>query len=157
MIRILIILLFLIPTSADAQSPQYKSGLNHTRVYNTPKPAKPDTPDVEKPSLALTSDKTSEEKEETAADRVWKKYKSIAMGEHTQNSEADTKGEKADSEKTSQKETASAENPQEENAPSKAGFAAILDSYNTNKKTQRDMRSISFKQPKTPVEKNGEE
>ncbi len=143
---ILTLLVFLIPSTVHAQSPEYKSGLQHARVYNTPKPTKPDTPDVEKPELAATSDK-AEDKEQTAADRVWEKYKAIAMGEHTKEKEKEkeTEKENADKAETPEKE---AKTEVAEDKPSKEGFAKILDSYNSNKESQRDMRSISFKTPK---------
>ena len=119
---------------AAAQEREYKSGVNSTRLYNAPK-AK-----TTQPTNAAETKKDGEEL--TAADRVWERYKALAMGQ----------AEETPEEKPSAKAPTKPEKPEEPkvanvNPPKKTGMASMIENYQKNKDSRKDMRSMRFNAP----------
>ena len=129
---ILVLTALLLPLHSHAQAPQYKSGLNHTRIY-----VAPDLKEKEEAKLEDKIEDTAEAstQEEDAATRVWEKYKALATGQHQEED-----GEKA----PKRPEKPEAPKVAETKTPDKSGFSKILETYTRNKESRKDMRTLSF-------------
>jgi hypothetical protein len=166
----LLLTTYALPLYAQNPERELSSGLNYTTVYNKPKPAAADTPDVPQaqsplkpiaPKISMTAPAAPPETKEDSQTRIWNKYKALATGkagEEQQNTAPPTEQKPAATQtqgmhtKTLKTDLVAA--PQQ-SAPAPApasGITAILQEWKSSKSQQSEMRSKSFKVPDTLAE-----
>ena len=116
---------------AFAEKPEFSGQVQSVRLYNTPKTPKPD----------LLKENTKPESEMDAADRVWEKYKELAMGVNNDPKEETDKSEKTEKE-DDKKESKTAEAKDKKPAPT--GMQSMIQAYQKNKEQRSQMQSMSF-------------
>lgn len=149
---------FLPVSSARAQERDLSPGLHYTTIYNKPipRPAPPEEPVVERPSVekpvAAGEAESETIKDESTESRIWNKYKALATGT--------AEGESGESQKKSSEQhrespDGSKENParRASSPPAikiegpKSSVAELIGRWQEQKEQQKDMRSKSFKVP----------
>lgn len=157
-----------LPALAQNPERELSSGLNYTTIYNKPKPAAADKPDVPQaqaplkpiaPKISMTAPAAPPETKEDSQTRIWNKYKALAMGkavEEQQNTAPPTEKKPAAPQtqgmhtKTLKTDLAAA--PQQSASAPASGITAILQEWKSSKSQQSEMRSKSFKVPDTLAE-----
>ncbi len=132
---------------ASAQQREYKSGVNQVRLYNAPKP--------ETPEMAKSLEPEKDPAEMDAADRVWEHYKALAMGQAEEKASEDKTIEKPEVTAPAAPEAPTAPQMAAEK-PQKTGIASMIENYQKNKESRKDMRSMSFNTPKAASETNSQ-
>lgn len=152
---------------ANAQERELKSGLNYTAIYNKPKPTEvdavktPEAPAAPEISATPTSTEVSTPLENEEITRIWNKYKALATGKASTETQAENENAKTTLEDTQSSQMkkltpATALTPAPAAAPAPAsstGIAGILQEWKASKAQQSEIRSKSFKVPEIP-EKN---
>ena len=161
------------PASAIAQPKEFVPGINTVKLYNGPvkakEPEQPKKPAVVRPDINQRNEEEAKkklediEKKETAAQRVWNKYKDLASGlegkeeESVKTEDTASKDEKKEDGSTKSENTAKQENEkaeaQEEVEPS-VGLESLLQNYQRNKEQQSQMKTRTLSIPKN--KKNNE-
>lgn len=123
--------------SAHAESP-FTGGMKYTAVKKALNAA---------PAEAKEFEETGTEKEESAADKVWKKYRKLAAGEEKPAEESKT--ETAPKEEPRAEETKADVKPEPKKQAT--GFASILQKYEQSKAKRSELRSIKVERPAAPT------
>jgi len=153
---LLIPLSFSLADSVFAQEKEFTPGLNYTTL-SAPKikPAAPAAEAAQSPTLPAATPEQTQEEEQDPATRVWNKYKALATGE---TAEAEDSAKNAPQKPITpavaqpDKPTKPTANTKQEK-PTTSGMGAILEEWKNSKTNQREMRSKSFKVPKSIQEK----